>query len=127
MDEVLNHLLQVAPRPIMARMLLERALNPAHIDELFERMAMRQHTHTVHFSDIVALLSTVTVRIHRSINVAYHKYKGDFKVSSVALYGKLKIIEPGVIAALVNDNGVRMGEIILHCRLGVAGRICLEH
>lgn len=114
MDEVLNHLLQVAPLPIMARMLLERALNPAHIDELFERMAVRQYTHTVLFSDIVALLSTVTVRIHRSINVAYHKYKGDLKVSFVALYGKLKRIEPGVIAALVNDNGVRMGEIITH-------------
>jgi IS4 transposase len=114
MNEVLTHLLQLAPLPVMARMLLERALNPAHIDELFERMAVRQYTHTVLFSDIVALLSTVTLRIHRSINVAYYKYRGDLKVSFVALYGKLKRIEPGVIAAMVNENAIRMGEVITH-------------
>src|SRR5215469_13758935 len=112
LNEAFTHLLERAPLPTMARMLLERALDPTHINRIFERTAIKQYTRTVLFSDIVALMSTVTMRIHRSINVAYHKYKGDLKVSFVALYEKLKRMEPEVIAALVHDNGVRMKEIV---------------
>jgi len=112
MNDVLADLLERAPLPTMARMLLERALDPSHVDRLFERTATTQYTRTILFSDIVALLSTVTMRIHRSVNVAYHKYKGDLKISLVAFYGKLKRIEPEVVAALVRDNGMRMGEVV---------------
>jgi hypothetical protein len=112
MNDVLAKLLQRAPLPVMARMLLERALDPAHIDAIFERIAVRQYTHKVLFSDIVTLLSTVTMRLHRSVNAAYHKHKGALNVSFVAIYGKLKRLEPNIIAELVHDNGIRMGEII---------------
>jgi hypothetical protein len=114
MNEVFEKLLARFPLPMMARMLLERALEPSHIDKLFEGAALKQYTRTVLFSDIVALLSTVTMRIHRSVNAAYHQHKNRLGVSFVAIYGKLKRLEPGIIAELVHDNGVRMGEIITH-------------
>ena len=114
MNEVFEKLLGRFPLPMMARMLLERALDPAHIDKIFEDAALKQYTRTVLFSDIVALLSTVTMRIHRSVNAAYHQYKSRLGVSFVALYGKLKRLEPDIIAELVRDNGVRMVEIITH-------------
>lgn len=114
MNEVFEKLLARFPLPMMARMLLERALDPAHIDNLFEKAAIRQYTHRALFSDIVALLSTVTMRIHRSVNAAYHQHKHRLGVSFVALYGKLKRLEPGIVAELVHDNGVRMSEIITH-------------
>jgi len=115
--DVFEHLLQHAPLPTLARMLLVRACDPKHMNELFERTAQEQYTRNAFFFDIVAVLSTVTVRIHRSINMAYHKYKGALKVSLPAFYGKLKRVELAVIAELVRDNALRLGEVMT--QLGV--------
>src|ERR1700739_4985828 len=114
MNEVFEKVLARFPLPMTARMLLERALDPTHIDKLFEAAAVKQYTRTILFSDIVALLSSVTMRIHRSVNAAYHQHKSRLGVSFVALYGKLKRLELAIIAQLVQDDGTRMSEIITH-------------
>jgi hypothetical protein len=96
----------------MARLLLERAMDAAHFDDLFERMAVTQYTRTALFSDIIALLMTVTTRMHRSVGSAYHEHKGRLGVSFVALFGKLKRTDLTLMSALVRENSQRLGEVI---------------
>jgi IS4 transposase len=119
MGDVFERLVDRAPLPMMARMLLERALDAEHVNELFERVAAEQYTRKVLFADIVTLMCCVVTRLHRSVHVAYHKYKGALSVSLAAIYDKLKGIEPAVSAELLRDNAVRLSEVIqeLHVEL----------
>lgn len=111
-EDILEHMLQRTPLVLMARVLLERAMDAAHFDDLFKRMAVKQYTRTALFSDIIALLMTVTTRMHRSVGAAYHEHKGCLGVSLVALCGKLKRTDLPLISALVRENSERLGEVI---------------
>jgi hypothetical protein len=118
--DIIEHMLQRTPLVLMARILLERAMDTAHFDDLFKRMAVTQYTRTALFSNIIALLMTVTTRMHRSVGAAYHEHKGRLGVSLVALCGKLKRTDLPLMSALVRENSERLGEVISELRAELA-------
>ena len=100
---VLDHLIKRAALPTMARLLLERSLDAEHINALFKQIATEQYTRLLLFSDIVALMCMVVTRMHRSVKAAYDTYKEVLpSISHVALYDKLKHVEPATMTALIH-------------------------
>lgn len=118
--DVIEHMIKRTPLALMTRLLLERAMDPAHFDDLFKRMAVTQYTRKICFSDIVGLLMTVTVRMHRSVGAAYRENKGRLSISLIALFAKLKRTDLPLISALVRENAQRLGEVISELKAEVA-------
>ena len=67
---VLERFIQDAPMPLMFRALLERALDPAELDAMFEATAAKQYTRELLFSAIVDLLAVVVFRLQPSVRRA---------------------------------------------------------
>ena len=67
---VLERFIQDAPMPLMFRALLERALDPAELDAMFEATATKQYTRELLFSAIVDLLAVVVFRMQPSVRHA---------------------------------------------------------
>ena len=61
MDTVIFRFAEKSPVTVMARLALQRALEPAWIDELFEREAGTQYQRELLFSTTVELMSVVAV------------------------------------------------------------------
>jgi hypothetical protein len=100
------------PLALSTRLLLERTLAPNILDEFYEATAREQYTKTTLFSDLVALMSGVVHRMHRSVHAAFHKSALAQKIKLSALYDKLNGIEPHVSSALVRDHAARITQII---------------
>jgi IS4 transposase len=106
--------------PVIAQAVMENALSPAVIDELFESVAERQYTRDLLFSSIVELMSLVVCGIQPSINAAYAKNAVAINVSLKALYGKIERIETAVGSALVGLSGERLSPVITAMGGGLA-------
>src|ERR1700687_4475487 len=100
------------PICVMARGLMERALTPQRLDELFEKTAERQYTRELLFSTTVDLMALVVCRVRPSVNAAYQARKEEIGVTVRALYDKLQCLEPGISAALVRHTARRLEPII---------------
>jgi len=112
LGDVFQRFAQDSPVSVMARGLLENALNPVALDQLFEDLAERQYTEKLLFSSVVDLMSLVVCRIQPAINAAYQDKAEIIPVSVQALYGKVDRIEPVTSAALVRTTGTRLGAVI---------------
>ena len=97
---------------VMAQTVMENALSPRIIDQLFEDVAERQYTRELLFSSIVELTSVVVCGIQPSINAAYTKNAVPIHVSLKALYGKLERIETPIGEALVRTTAERLAPVI---------------
>ena len=93
--------------PLMAQALMENALCPRFLDQLFEDLAERQYTRQLLFSSIVELMSVVVCGIRPSINAAYTKNAVAIDASLTALYRKIERIEPPLGAAMVRTTAGR--------------------
>ena len=100
------------PLAVATRVLLERTLAPKVLDDFFELVAREQYVKSVLFSDLVALMSTVVHRMHRSVHAAYFKSSAASKIKLSALYDKINNIEPRVSAAFVADHAKRLIEVL---------------
>jgi Transposase DDE domain len=100
-----------APMPVLFRLLMERALDPAELDRLFESTSTRQYTRELLFSSIVELIAVVVCRLKPSVRRAYLDSSG-IGVSLTAVYEKLKGTEPAVCRALVQTIGRRLAEVV---------------
>ena len=69
MDAVVERCVEQSPVTVMARLALPRALEPAWIDELFERAGGTQYTRELLFSNTVELMSVVAVGLRPSIRI----------------------------------------------------------
>jgi IS4 transposase len=99
--------------PFMTQAVMENALSPRIIDQLFEENTERQYTREILFSSIVELMSLVVCGIRPSINAAYvKKAVPTINVSLQALYGKINRIEIAVGAALVRKSDERLAPVI---------------
>jgi len=116
--EVFDRFAQGDHIPVMAQAVIENALNPRIVDQLFEDTADTQYTRELLFSSVVGLMSLVVCRIRPSINAAYQKNAVPIGVSLKALYGKLQRIEPAVGAALVRMTADRLAPVIAAMRGG---------
>jgi IS4 transposase len=97
---------------VLARAGMERILTPAWLDDLFEQTAETQYTKQLLFSTVFDLMSQTVCRIRGSIHEAYRASADDINASIVAVYEKLRRIEPKTSAAMVHECGREVGEVL---------------
>ena len=68
LGDVFERFAQETPLSVMARGVMENALNPQVLDTLFEDVADKQYTKQLLFSSIVDLMSLVVCRIQPAIH-----------------------------------------------------------
>src|SRR5262245_15087090 len=96
LGEVFERFAHESPLTVMAQGVLENALNPTVVDQIFEDVAEAQYTRKLLFSSVVDLMSTVVCRIKPAIHSAYKARKAVLGVTVKAVYEKLDRIEPGL-------------------------------
>ncbi len=106
-EEILTRFEQHAPASVMARVALERAIEPAWVDEVFETHRQRQYPRELLFSTVVHLVSLVSLGLRPSLHAAARKMH-DLPVSLAALYDKVNRTEPQVLRALVRGSAERL-------------------
>jgi IS4 transposase len=111
MDAVVERCAQHSPITVMARLALQRALEPAWIDALFEQERGEQYTRELLFSTTVDLMSVVAVGMRPSVHAAAKTCK-DLPVSVQALYDKIKHTAPSLVQALVQGSAERLSEVL---------------
>ena len=114
LDRVVERFIEGSPVTVMARLGLERALEPQWLDALFEQHSERQYTRELLFSTTVDLMSLVAVGLRPSLHAAAKAAvaEGALPVSITALYDKVNRTEPAVIRALVAGSAQRLGPVL---------------
>ena len=103
---------QGTPLTVMTRALLENALRPEPLDELFERLAVKQYTKELLFSTVVQTMALVACRLYKSPRAVYTQNPDWFPVTLKCLYEKLKGVELPVMREMVKDNARRCGAVV---------------
>ncbi|MBK5965425.1 hypothetical protein CCR95_15340 [Thiocystis minor] len=98
-SEVLERFVDKSPVTVMVRGLLENLLSADKLDRWFEATCARQYTRKILFSSLVGLMLQVVCRTRASIHEAYRASM--IAASVVAVYGKLKGVEPTTSRAFV--------------------------
>jgi IS4 transposase len=112
LDSIFRPFVERRPVCVMARAVLERVLDPIHIDALFERTAERQYTRHLLFSSVVDLMAQVVVRLQPSVHAAYQALEDRMGVSDQAVYNKLQSVEPRISAELVRDSAQQVRGVV---------------
>jgi hypothetical protein len=94
LGDVFERFARDSPLSVMARGVLENALNPQVVDQLFDDVADKQYTKQLLFSSIVDLMSLVVCRIQPAIHAAYQAHAETIAASVQAVYGKLDRTAP---------------------------------
>src|SRR6187399_266329 len=115
-----------APLAVMAQGVMENALNPLILDQLFEDVAEKQFTNKLLFSTIVDLMSVVVCRIRPSIHAAYQARAETVGATIDAVYDKLDGTETAVSAALVHTVAARLAPVISP-RIGAPDQGVADH
>ena len=111
MNAVIARCAERSPVTVMARLALQRALEPAWVDELFERERGAQYQRELLFSTAVELMSVVAVGLRPSVHAAAQACP-EMTVSVQALYDKIKRTEPNLVRALVAGSAERLKEVL---------------
>jgi IS4 transposase len=112
LGDVFERFAQDSPLSVMAQGVLENALSPQAVDQLFEDVAERQYTRKLLFSSVVDLMGLVVCRIRPAICAAYQARSEVIEPSLRAVYDKLDRTEPGLSAALVHTTAARLAPVI---------------
>lgn len=112
LESLFERFAQQTPVCVAMRAVMEAALKPADLDDLFGRVAVEQYEHELLFSTCVDLMATVVCRTHRSVNAAYHASASAIGVSIQAVYDKLAGVEPATSAELVRHTAARLEPVI---------------
>ena len=101
LGSLFERFIQASPIPVMYRALLERALDPHQLDQLFHDTAQTQRTRELLFSAMVKLMFAVVSKVHPSVRSAYLDSLDELMTSLTAVYAKLQGIEPEVCRGFV--------------------------
>src|SRR5512135_3075764 len=112
LSDVFERFSKDSPLSVMAQGIMENALNPQILDQLFEDVAEKQFTNKLLFSTIVDLMSVVVCRIRPSIHAAFRARAESVGASLDAVYDKLDGTETAVSAALVHTSAARLAPAI---------------
>src|SRR4051794_13295042 len=112
LSDVFQRFSRDSPLSVMAQAIMENALNPQILDQLFEDVAQKQFTHKILFSTIVDLMSVVVCRIRPSIHAAFRARAETVGASIDAVYDKLDGTETVVSATLVHSVADRLAPVI---------------
>jgi IS4 transposase len=111
LKEVLARFEAHAPVSVMTRVVLERAIEPTWVDEVFEAHRQRQYPREVLFSTVVELVSLVSLGLRPSLHAAARK-ADNLPVSLAALYEKVNRTEPAILRALVSGSAERLVPVV---------------
>ena len=109
---VFDCFVEKCPAAVMVRATLENLLRPERLDQIFNDAAERQYEKELLFSEVVALMSAVATRTHKSVHAAYQARSARLNVSKSALYAKLNHLEPGISSALIRETAGDAARII---------------
>jgi IS4 transposase len=112
LNDVFDRFCQDSPLSVMAQAIMENALSPRSLDELFEEFAQKQFTNKLLFSTVVDLMGSVVCRIRPSIHAAFQARAETVGTSIDAVYDKLDGTETVVSAALVHSVAARLAPVI---------------
>jgi hypothetical protein len=112
LEALFDRFAQKSPVTVMTRALMENALAPEALDEIFDEHAELQYKRTLLFSSVVDLMGLVVCKVQPAVSSAYRAVKNTLPVSLTALYDKINGIEGEVSAALVRHTGERLGAIV---------------
>jgi hypothetical protein len=112
LEAVFERFVQKSPVTVMSRALMENALAPDALNNIFAEHAEHQYEKTLLFSSVVDLMGLVVCKIQPAVSAAYRAVSDTLPVSLTALYNKINGIESGVTAALVRHTGSRLGPVI---------------
>jgi hypothetical protein len=101
LNSVFDPFVHKSPMSVMARAMMERALNPDQLNQWFDSTADAQYTKDLLFSTLFDIMSKVVLGSHRSVHAAYQASEEDIGVSITSVYNKLNGIEAHTSAQLV--------------------------
>jgi IS4 transposase len=112
LEPLFERFAQGTPLSVMTRALLENALRPEPLDEIFERLSVRQYTKELLFSTVVQTMALVACRLYKSPRAVYTEHPERFGVCLKCVYEKLKGVELPVMREMVRDNARRCGAVV---------------
>jgi Transposase DDE domain len=112
LSSVFEKFAKAHPVAVMARALMERALEPEGLDALFRRHAKRQYEKELLFSTMVDVMALVVCRMQPSVKRAYAAMRERIPVSLTALYAKIDGVEVGTSEALVAHSAEQLRPIV---------------
>jgi IS4 transposase len=110
-DEVMKHFEQQAPVCVMARAVLQRAITPQWVDDVFAEHRQRQYPRELLFSTVVELMTLVSLGLSPSLYAAATRAR-QLPVSLAALYEKVNRTEPAILRALVQGSAQRLEPVL---------------
>lgn len=112
LSSVFEKFAKIHPVAVMARALMERALEPEGVDALFRKHAKRQYEKELLFSTMVDVMALVVCRMQPSVNKAYAAMREQIPVSLTALYAKMDGVEVSTSEALVAHSASQLLPIL---------------
>lgn len=100
------------PAAVMFKLIADRVLSPARLEELFASAAERQRPSETLFSTCVDVLGLVVAGQSRSVRAAYLRRRTKTAVGIRALYDKLAGIETGVSERLVASTARELAALV---------------
>src|SRR4051794_2946034 len=111
LDAIVQRFVERSPMAVAVRGAFEYALDPAHLDDLFVRIAGDRDDRQLLFSTCVDLLATVVCRVKPSVHAAYQA-DDHLSVSVAALYARLARVPPAAGRELVRHTADRLAPVI---------------
>ena len=105
---IFDKFVKESPVTVMLRAILEYALPPERMDELFRENARTQYEDELLFSTVVEVLSLPVAGMRKSVNAGYKALKHKIEVSVTSLYNKMQGTELEVSRALVRETASRL-------------------
>lgn len=112
LGKVFERFARYSPVTVMMRGIMEYAVPPERLDEIFRQEAQQQYEDELLFSAAVNVLALAVTGIRKSVNDAYQAERENLAVSVVSIYNKLKGAEPQVSRAIVRDTAQRLTPVI---------------
>lgn len=111
LDLVLDRFITHSPMAVAVRGAFEYALDPTHLDALFEQTVGHRDDRHLLFSTCVDLMATVVCRVKPSIHAAYQAHD-HIPVNVTALYARLARVPMTAGRDLVRHTADRLGPVL---------------
>jgi hypothetical protein len=111
LDAVLQRFIDRAPMAVAVRGAFEYALDPSHLDALFDRTVGPRDDRRLLFSTCVDLMATVVCRVKPTVHAAYQA-DDHIPVNVTALYARLARVPTAAARDLVRHTADRLGPVI---------------
>jgi IS4 transposase len=111
LEAVYERFTKKSPLTVMARLVMQQALSPEWLEEVFERNRDKQYTRELLFARVVDLMAVVALGLKPSLHAAAQASL-ELRVSLAALYDKVKRTEPQVVGALVRGSAEKLSPVV---------------